>query len=103
MRPSLSSVSIWPWVRLQCRSRVTKRAEKSDRVHPEWNRKVVTSIIYGSLGGARAIEQLRQVAIETQLAPIPPAVHIPAAAIYAYFQDKDITPHRSSWMSLPSK
>ncbi len=32
---------------------------------------------YGSVGGARAIEQLRQIAVELQMAPIRNAVHIP--------------------------
>ena len=62
-------------------------------VYPEWNRKAVTFVGYGSVGGARAIEQLREVAVEVQLAPIRSAVHIPAAAIYAHFQSQDITPH----------
>ena len=33
---------------------------------------------YGSVGGARAVEQLRLVAVELQMAPIRQAVHIPA-------------------------
>ena len=32
---------------------------------------------YGSVGGARAVEQLRLNAIELQMAPIRAAVHIP--------------------------
>ena len=55
--------------------------------------KAVTFVGYGSVGGARAIEQLREVAVEIQLAPIRSAVHIPAAAIYAHFQGQDITAH----------
>ena len=31
---------------------------------------------YGSVGGARAIEQLREVAVELQMAPIRAAVHM---------------------------
>jgi NAD(P)H-dependent FMN reductase len=64
-----------------------------DWVYPEWNRKVVAFVSYGSVGGARVVEQLRLVAVEMQLAPIRPAVHIPAAAIYAHFQGKDVTPY----------
>ena len=64
-----------------------------DWVYPEWNRKAVAFVGYGSVGGARAVGQLRQIAIEVQLAPIRSAVHIPATAIYAHFQGKDITPH----------
>lgn len=54
-----------------------------DWVYPEWSRKAVTFVGYGSVGGARAIEQLREIAVEMQLAPIRSAVHVPAAAIYA--------------------
>lgn len=64
-----------------------------DWVYPEWNRKAVTFVGWGSVGGARAIEQLREIAVEMQLAPIRSAVHIPVAALYAHFQGQDITPH----------
>ncbi|WP_116811529.1 NADPH-dependent FMN reductase [Steroidobacter cummioxidans] len=64
-----------------------------DWVFPEWARKAVTFIGYGSVGGARAIEQLREIAVEMQLAPIRSAVHIPVAALYAHFQGKDVSPH----------
>jgi NAD(P)H-dependent FMN reductase len=64
-----------------------------DGVYLEWNRKAVTFVGYGSVGGARAIEQLREVAVQMQLAPIRSAVHIPAVAVFAYLQGQDITPH----------
>ncbi|WP_224370666.1 NADPH-dependent FMN reductase [Hyalangium versicolor] len=48
-----------------------------DHIYPEWNRKPVGFIGYGGVGGARAIEQLRLVAIELEMAPIRPALHIP--------------------------
>jgi NAD(P)H-dependent FMN reductase len=48
-----------------------------DWVYPEWNNKTVAFVSYGSVGGARAVEQLRQSAIELQMAPIREAVHIP--------------------------
>lgn len=48
-----------------------------DWVYPEWNNKPVAFVGYGSVGGARAIEQLRLNAIELQMAPIRNAVHIP--------------------------
>jgi NAD(P)H-dependent FMN reductase len=47
-----------------------------DYVGKEWNKKPVAFIGYGSVGGARAIEQLREVAVETQMAPIRNAVHM---------------------------
>ncbi len=48
-----------------------------DWVYQEWNQKPVAFVSYGSVGGARAVEQLRLVAIELQMAPIRNAVHIP--------------------------
>lgn len=47
-----------------------------DYAYPEWNRKAVAFVGYGSVGAARAVEQLRTVAIELQMAPIRTAVHI---------------------------
>lgn len=49
-----------------------------DSVYAEWNKKPVAFIAYGSVGGARAVEQLREIAIELQMAPIRQAVHIPS-------------------------
>jgi NAD(P)H-dependent FMN reductase len=47
-----------------------------DYVSREWNKKPVAFVGYGSVGGARAIEQLREVAIELQMTPVRAAVHI---------------------------
>jgi NAD(P)H-dependent FMN reductase len=41
-----------------------------DWVYPEWNRKAVGFVSYGSALGARSVQQLRESAIELQLAPI---------------------------------
>src|SRR6185437_6438023 len=35
-----------------------------DWVYPEWNRKAAAFVSYGSVGGARSVEQLRLIAIE---------------------------------------
>jgi NAD(P)H-dependent FMN reductase len=43
----------------------------------EWNKKAVGFVSYGSVAGARAVEQLRQVSIELQMAPIRTSIHIP--------------------------
>jgi len=48
-----------------------------DWVYQEWNNKPVAFVSYGSVGGARAVEQLRLNAVELQMAPIRSAVHIP--------------------------
>jgi NAD(P)H-dependent FMN reductase len=61
-----------------------------DWVYPEWNRKAACFVSYGSAGGARSVQQLRQVAIEVQLAPIRSSVHIPVATLMAHFQGGDV-------------
>jgi|SRR5580692_11337668 NAD(P)H-dependent FMN reductase len=61
-----------------------------DWVYPEWNRKAAAFVSYGSAMGARAIQQLRQNAIELQLAPIRSSVHIPVATLMAHFQGGDV-------------
>jgi hypothetical protein len=42
----------------------------------EWHRKPVAFVGWGNVGGARAIEQLRQVAVELGMPPLRRAVHI---------------------------
>ena len=48
-----------------------------DYVGPEWNKKAIGFVSYGSVGGARSVEHLRMSAIELQMAPVRIAVHIP--------------------------
>ncbi len=49
-----------------------------DYVYGQWNKKPVTFVSYapGAAGGARAVEQLRQIVVELQMAPMQAAVHI---------------------------
>ena len=61
-----------------------------DWVYPEWNRKAAAFVSFGSLGGARSVQQLRETAIELQLAPIHSSVHIPVATLWAHFQGGDV-------------
>jgi NAD(P)H-dependent FMN reductase len=42
----------------------------------EWRHKPITFVAWGNVGGARAVEQLRQVAVEFEMAPLRHAVHI---------------------------
>jgi len=42
----------------------------------EWRRKPIAFVGWGNVGGARAIEQLRLVAVEFEMAPVRHAVHI---------------------------
>jgi NAD(P)H-dependent FMN reductase len=47
-----------------------------DSAYLEWQRKPIAFVGYGGVGGARAIEHLRGVAIELQMAPIRHEVNI---------------------------
>jgi NAD(P)H-dependent FMN reductase len=47
-----------------------------DSAFLEWQNKPISFVGYGGVGGARAIEQLRMVAVELQMAPIRNAVYI---------------------------
>ena len=61
-----------------------------DHLFAEWNRKPVTFVAYGNAGGARAVEQLRLVAIELDMVPVRRAVHLPREPIMAHFQGGDV-------------
>lgn len=47
-----------------------------DYLYAEWNRKPVAFVSFGNAGGARAVEQLRSIAIELRMAPLGEAVHL---------------------------
>ena len=47
-----------------------------DHLYKEWVKKPICFVSYGGTGGARAIQQLREVAIELQMAPVRNSVHI---------------------------
>src|SRR6218665_3636676 len=62
-----------------------------DFAYPEWNRKPAAAIGYGSVGGARAVEHLRTIAIELQMAPTRAGVHIGGGDFFAVWQGgKDV-------------
>jgi NAD(P)H-dependent FMN reductase len=62
-----------------------------DYAYPEWNKKPAAFVGYGSVGAARAIEQLRLIAVELQMAPIRTGVHIQGADFMAVWKGgKDI-------------
>lgn len=58
-----------------------------DFAYPEWNRKAAAFVGYGSVGGARAVEHLRQIAVELQMAPTRHGVHIQGADFMATWQN----------------
>jgi NAD(P)H-dependent FMN reductase len=59
-----------------------------DSIFPEWNRKVVGFVSYGNAGGARSVEQLRQVVVELQMIPIRNAIHIPSEVYLAVMKEQ---------------
>lgn len=58
------------------RSMTASLKNAMDQAYKEWVRKPMGAIAYGSLGGARALEHLRTVAVELQMVPVRNAVHI---------------------------
>jgi NAD(P)H-dependent FMN reductase len=59
-----------------------------DYLFKEWNGKAVGFVGYGNAGGAKSIEQLRQVAIELQMHPIRNSIHIPWEIYMAVMNEK---------------
>jgi NAD(P)H-dependent FMN reductase len=53
-----------------------------DQAYVEWARKPMSAIAYGSMGGARALEHLRTIAVELQMVPTRNAVHIGASDFF---------------------
>lgn len=58
------------------RSMTASLKNAMDQAYKEWVRKPMGAIAYGSVGGARALEHLRTVAVELQMVPVRNAVHI---------------------------
>lgn len=71
-----------------------------DFVYAEWNDKAASFVSYGSAGGARAVEQLRLVASELQMA------HVRNQVIFSLFTDfenmSEFTPHERHRKSVDS-
>jgi NAD(P)H-dependent FMN reductase len=62
-----------------------------DWTSPEWAKKAVGFVSYGSAGGARAIEQLREIVIELQMIPIKKSIHMSWDFIAKALNNKDIS------------
>lgn len=58
-----------------------------DWVYKEWVRKPVSFVGYGNAGGARAVEHMRLMAIELQMAPSRFAVHLPGDLYLSMMKD----------------
>lgn len=57
-----------------------------DQAYREWNRKAAAYVGYGSVGAARAIEHLRLISVELQMAPTRTGVHIQGADFMAVWR-----------------
>ncbi|EYD77165.1 putative reductase [Rubellimicrobium mesophilum DSM 19309] len=53
-----------------------------DQAYVDWGKKPMGLVAYGSVGGARAAEQLRLIAIELQMVPVRAGVHIGGSDFY---------------------
>ena len=60
-----------------------------DSTFAEWRRKPVTFVGWGNTGGARAVEQLREVVVEFEMAPLRHAVHVLPDVMRAIFSAED--------------
>jgi NAD(P)H-dependent FMN reductase len=54
-----------------------------DQAYNEWVHKPMTAIAYGSMGATRALEHLRNIAVELQMVPVRGAVHIGGADFFS--------------------
>ncbi len=57
-----------------------------DYAYTEWNKKPAAYVGYGGVGAARAIEQLRLINVELQMAPLRNGVHIQGGDFMAVWQ-----------------
>ncbi|HEY4199769.1 MAG TPA: NAD(P)H-dependent oxidoreductase [Devosiaceae bacterium] len=56
-----------------------------DQAYVEWGRKAAAYVGYGSVGGARAVEHLRNISVELQMVPVRSGVHIGGSEFYTVF------------------
>jgi NAD(P)H-dependent FMN reductase len=61
-----------------------------DWVYLERNRNAVGFGSYGAAMGARSVQQLREAAVEPQLAPVRSSVHVPVATAWAHYTGGDV-------------
>ena len=59
-----------------------------DYAYTEWNRKPAACVGYGMVGAARAVEHLRNICVELQMAPTRNGVHIQGADFLSVLQGR---------------
>ena len=74
-----------------------------DWVYPEWNRKAAGFVSYGSAMGARGVQQLRETAIELQLARFVHRSTSPSPPCGLTTRAVMSTPDWASWRLLPRR
>lgn len=57
-----------------------------DYAYTQWNRKPVAFFGYGGVGGARAVQHLRQVVVELQMAPVRHGIYLGSGDFFALMQ-----------------
>lgn len=63
-----------------------------DQAYVDWNKKPVGFVAYGSVGGARAVEHARTIAVELQMVPVRSGVHIGGGEFFAVaFNGKELS------------
>ena len=71
-----------------------------DAVHGEWGKKPIAFVGYGAEGGgARCVEQLRQVAVELQMVPVGNPWSFPVHGISSMTPSRLGTSHSTRWRS----
>ena len=66
-----------------------------DYANPEWIRKTAAFFSYGSLGGSRAVQHLKEICIELQMAPVRNSVALQGADFFAvYLNQKKVNEFR---------
>ena len=59
-----------------------------DYANPEWIRKTAAFFSYGSLGGSRAVQHLKEICIELQMAPVRNSVALQGADFFSVYLNK---------------
>ncbi len=61
-----------------------------DWVYAEWQRKAAGFVSYGTAGGTRGVQQLRENLVELQVASSRFAVHVPLSTLMAHYTGGDV-------------
>ena len=71
-----------------------------DFVYAEWNNKAAAFVSYGSVGGTRAVEHLRLVAAELQIATVRSQVALTLATDFVNYSEFAPLPHQAPMVNV---